>query len=366
MLHAIDHSVPRLDRRLHAELYSPVTNLDKITAVYKETCERRNQTLPNYEHIHFAQPWTQFDDILLVITFNTPHYESIPYVETLYRPFFPNILYCGSSSVNVSQSVGIDNVTFSFISYQNIEGHAPGSFNYKCMLTAMQMGYDVQGVLVASDDLLLLVHRLSDMRRDLVWYVPKIHTLTGDFTNFLQCKYGSCNIKSVWVPWEKYKKVTMAALSEIRDSNKSATMSACYRRLLSENGSPERANAALADIFYIPRKLWQSYTDFFEVFLRHKVFLEIAVPTIIRCLGANADIDLQPLFGDAKWGKHRDKPWQYFIPTRWKSFYHPIKWGFIGKTSKGRTDSTTIGLYKNLFCNKIMPYLHDRLATPID
>ena len=266
VLHAVDHSVPTLDRRLHAELYSPVTNLDKITAVYKETCDRPNQTLPSYEHVKFAQPWTQFDDILLVITFNNPHYESIPYVETLYRPFFPNILYCGSSSVNLNQSAGIDNFTFSFISYENIEGHAPGSFNYKCMITAMLMGYDVQGVLVASDDLLLLVHRLSDMKRDLVWYVPKIHTFTGDFTNLLQCKYGSCNIKPIWVPWAKYKKVTMDAMAEIRANNKSATMSACYRRLLSENGAPARANGALSDIFYIPSKLWQSYIDFLRCF----------------------------------------------------------------------------------------------------
>ena len=71
-LHAVDYAVPSLGRHLNAEVYSPVTNLDAIKAVYNNTCRRHDTTLPRYKNVNFVQPWTQFSDVLLVITFFFP------------------------------------------------------------------------------------------------------------------------------------------------------------------------------------------------------------------------------------------------------------------------------------------------------
>ena len=356
-LHAVDHSVPPLGRNLQAEVYTPVTNLDSITSLYNNTCRRHDTTLPRFKNVDFAQPWTQFNDVLLVITFNNPHYESIPYVESLYRPFFPNILYCGPSSIENVRSADIGNYTLSFISYENIDGHAAGSYNYKCMLTALKMDYNVRGILVASDDLLLLVNTLARLKKQAMWYVPKETIYTGDLHTLKECRYGNCKYNPGWVPWHKYKRVTMNALAEIANNTKSATMRQCHQRLLGVNGAPMRANGALSDVFYIPRSLWRKYVDVFELFLRHKVFLEIAVPTTIKCLVDAKDVD--PLIGEAHWFNNKFNPWVYFKTkeSRGRSFFHSIKWGYLARN---------VSEYNTLYCTKIMPYLHDRLATPID
>ena len=222
---------------------------------------------------------------------------------------------------------------------------------------ALQMDYNVRGILVASDDLLLLVNTLAGLNKQAMWYVPKEIIRTGDLPTLKECKYGRCNDKPGWVPWEKYKTVTMNALAEIANNTKSATMRQCHQRLLDVNLKSARANGALSDVCYIPRKLWHEYVEIFEVFLRHKVFLEIAVPTTINCLGVAAD--RQPLIGEAHAPPKKAKPWVYFQTkeSRGRSYFHSIKWGYLARN---------VTEYNTLYCTKIMPYLHDRLATPID
>ena len=110
--YAIDYSVPTLRRRFGAGLYSPVTNIEPLTKLY------------------FAHPCTQFDDVLLLVVFNKPHYEAFQFVETLYRPFFPNILYCGTAKIDVNRYPGVNNFTFSFISYgETPRVHIAGASN---------------------------------------------------------------------------------------------------------------------------------------------------------------------------------------------------------------------------------------------
>ena len=360
ILHAVDHSVSTLRRHLGAGLYAPVPNLDPIVKLYSNTCHHHNVTLPNYIHVNFAQPWTQFNDVLLLVIFNNPHYEAIPYVETLYRPFFPNILYCGPGQIDVNRYPGVSNFTFSFISYgETPDGHVAGAFSYKCMAMALQMDYAVHGYLAAADDLLLVVHTLSELVTKAVWYRPKKSIRIGEISKLRECKLGMCDFYPHWPWWKDYQNATIDALREIANRRgSSAIMRECYQRLLSENGAADRPNGAVSDIYYIPSKLSQEFLEIVDVFLRHKVFLEIGVPTTIRCLVAPTDV--QPLKGVAIWDMEtRVQPWLHFKTKSLvgKSYWHPLKWGFL---ARGSTE------YSQLYCTKVLPYLHDRLARTID
>ena len=358
--HAVDYSVPTLRRRFGAGLYSPVTNIEPLTKLYNDTCNRHNVTMPNYVHINFAHPWTQFDDVLLLVVFNNPHYEAIPFVETLYRPFFPNILYCGPGKIDVNRYPGVNNFTISFISYGvTPRGHIAGAFNYKCMAMALQLDYAVQGYLATADDLFLVVHTLSELARNAVWFRPKENIKIGEISKLRECKLGMCDVNSRWSWWKPYQSATVDALREIANrTNSSVVMRACYQRLLFENGAADRANAAFSDIYYIPSKLSQEFLEIVDVFLRHMVFLEIGVATTIRCLVAPTNV--QPLLGEAIWDwATRMHPRVHFKTKSLyeKSYYHPVKWGFL---ARGSTE------YIQLYCSKVLPYVHDRLARTID
>ena len=357
--HAVDYSVPTLRRRFGAGLYSPVTNIEPLTKLYNDTCHSHNVTMPNYVHINFAHPWTQFDDVLLLVVFNKPHYEAIPFVETLYRPFFPNILYCGPIIIDVNRYPSVNNFTFSFISYGvTPRGHIAGAFNYKCMAMALQLDYAVQGYLATADDLFLVVHTLSELARKAVWFWPNEWFRISEISKLRECKLGVCDVVPHWPWWRRYKVATVDALIEIANrKNSSVVMRACYQRLLFENGAADRANGAFSDIYYIPSKLSQEFLEIVDVFLRHRVFLEIGVATTIRCLVAPTDV--QPLLGDAIWDNTRMHPMMHFNTKSLygKSYYHPVKWGFL---ARGSTE------YIQLYCTKVLPYVHDRLARTID
>ena len=360
ILHAVDQSVTRTRRHFGAGLRTPVTNIVAVEKFYKDTCHRDNVTLPKDTHINFAQPWTQFNEVLLVVTFNKPHYEAIPYLETLYRPFFPNMLYCGPISIDASRYPGLNNFRFSFISYgQSPKGHVPGAFNYKCMETALRLDYAVDGYLSAADDLLLAVHTLSELTTKAVWYRPKNSIRIGEISKLRECKLGMCDFYPHWKWWKDYQNATVEALKEIANrTHSSAIMHAGYQRLLSSNGAADRPNGGFADIYYIPSKLSREFLELVDVFLRHRVFLEIAVPTIIRCLVAPTDVvEIRGVaVNDVA---RRLQPWKYFTTQSLvgKSYWHPLKWGILAGGSVE---------YSKLYCTKVLPYLHDRFARSID
>ena len=229
---------------------------------------------------------------------------------------------------------------------RNPVGHVHGAFTQKCMTMALQIDYAVQGYLVASDDLLLVVHTLSKLSRKAVWFVP--HVQIGEISKLNECKRGVCGLPAPvcglpapvcglpapvwhkWNWWAMYQNATTDALAEIASRRSSSTVAnACYQRLLFEDGAIERANGALTDVYYIPSQFSQYFIELADLFLHHKVLIEIAVPTIVRCLVASKDV--HPLIGKERWGKIKMEPWKYVKTNSLggDSYSHPIKWGFL-------------------------------------
>ena len=77
--------------------------------------------------------------------------------------------------------------------------------------------------------------------------------------------------------------------------------------------------------------MWSLINVSSNLFLHHKVLIEIAVPTIVRCLVASKDV--QPLIGKERWGKMKMEPWKYVKTNSLggDSYSHPIKWGFLAR-----------------------------------
>ena len=357
LLHAVDHSVPV------SRVYTPISNFDNILATYKETCHRPGVTTPSNVAINFAKPWTQFNDILLVITFNNPHFDAIPYVETLYRPFFPNILYCGPGMIDLDRYAAVKKYKFSFLSYGiNPSGYVKGAFTQKCMAMALQMGYDsINGYLTASDDVLMVLHTIAQLKKNALWFVP--HVQVGELNKDLtECTKGKCGVRGPgwhrlnW--WQMYKKSTTRTLAEIASRRNSSTvMNACYQRLVRENGAAHRANGAFSDIYYIPSNYSQDFIELSELFLHHNVLVEIAVPTIVKCLIPSADVE--HLRGDERWGGDKMTPWKFIRSNNLggKSYSHPVKWGFMARGASTQ--------YNQLYCATVLPYLHDHKSATL-
>ncbi len=336
----------------HKKSSLPIENLPAIQTLHANVCKKYANITSST--IHFKTPWIQFDSILLVVVFNNPIYETIPYLEAIYRPFFPRILYCGPEQLSVSQNPALQALEyyeFSFISYgKSPEGHVPGALNYKCTELAAQIGYEVQGLLVIGDDLLLVTQFIKTLNPNKVWYVPLREIRTVDIENRVECRLGTCDHVKMW-PWFPRYWPNMESLFKAFQEQQSAVplVNKCVRNLVKVNGAKFRANGAYSDFYYIPTSIAKDFAKLMHIFADHKVFVEIAVATIMQCLVPAEEREF--VTGPKLWGKNRDDIWKFFklIRAFRTGYLHPMKWSYV---SRGREQ------YIALFCNVIM-FMHN-------
>ena len=101
------------------------------------------------------------------MTFNRKEYHSIPLFEVIYRHHFKNILYCGEPDPVVddymSQYQGLQGSHFSFLPAHSKTG-------YECLLGAIEMGYDVQGYMIVTQDTLVNSWNFGELDPSTVWH----------------------------------------------------------------------------------------------------------------------------------------------------------------------------------------------------
>jgi len=269
-----------------------VSNVARSVELQNRLCQTdriKTQRLDFGISINLTHPWHQFRRLLLVVTFNMPHYEVIPYLELLYRSLFPHILYCGPKSLDATSIPVLDGYKISFITYEEWPVHrAPGSVNYQCAIQAIRLNFAVDGFLFASDDLLLLPVPLTRLSGDRVWFVPANEIRIGDLETLRECHLGMCDFYPHWDWWADYKTATIEALDWMTQlSRSSLLLYNCLSTLRQRNGvghSQIHVNGAYSDIFYIPSRIAHDFADVSEIFANFGVFLEIAVPTVLQCI----------------------------------------------------------------------------------
>jgi len=273
-----------------------VANVARSTELQKRLCQNRQADFR--VAVNLTHPWHQFRRLLLVITFNKAHYEVIPYLELLYRSIFPHILYCTPTPLDTASIPA--GYRISYITYTEWPVHrAPGSVSYQCAIQAVRMNFAVDGLLFASDDLLLLPVALSRLSNDRVWFVPTNEIRIGDLDTLRECRLGMCDFHPHWDWWAIYKSATVEALDMMAQlARSSALFYRCLDKLRQQNGvgrTQIRVNGAYSDVFYIPLRTAHDFADVAEVFADFGVFLEIAVPTVLQCI--EPPENFQPLPG---------------------------------------------------------------------
>ena len=361
------------------------TGLDAVSKTYEKTCKSGLESMAS---LKLDEPWYRKTNILLLIVFNKPHYSVIPYLDTLYRPFFALILYCGPETLDRTQHTFLKDHLVSFITFDlRPEGKVPGSLNYQCMLKALDMNFKVKGILSIADDLLVMNHRVPELNEDDLGFIPRIESKIGDLKTMKECLLGICDFFVRWPWWSDYKVESLAFLEELEYlSKKSRRMKLFQKTLQRFTGGSSRLVGGYSDVFYVPRRLSSEFLELGRLFLKHGVFLEIAIPSLIWGLSSHEEI--QPLPGVQVWDvETRDRPWMHFRKSELfgKFYLHPIKWSSLagedfrsrppskdcnsGKLGNGVVCMTEMTYNFNnsiemtsLFCHSILPYFHDPLG----
>ena len=341
-------SIPKL--KIHVNMTAVTFQCDKtVPKVQKRLSDKLlDETCTNHKELKevIAKPWVEFNDVLFIVIFNKPHFEALPYIQLLYAKIFPYIIYCGPEILLLPKEYKV-----TYISYgATPDGHFPGAFNYICVSMAMQMGFKVSGYLVMGDDVLLNIYKIAHYDRHVTWYLPKEEIRIGDVLTGKQCRLGSCDSIAHWRWWEDYRSELLTAFAELEQlATTSRTFHRCYSQLVKLNGGSKRANGGYADLYYIPERLSKQFIEISQVFHHRNVFLELAVPTIIRCI-ENPD-NIKPLPGFQDQYESRDKPWDNFDKIRGKAYIHPAKWGPIAAESLD---------HRTFFCHKVLPFVYDQ------
>ena len=281
-----------------------------------------------------------FKDILLVVVYNHPLYDSIPHLVALYKPAFPHLLFCGPPHNTTPPEV----LTVDIIQ---------GFLGYKCLGRAIREYPGYKGYFYISDDVILKYWKFPDFDREKIWESYKmISNPVNEPTS------------SNWYWWN-----TMYGLNNCRRACKDVAKMTFQEKKLNGiyllNSLSKNSNGTIrcfrgrSDVIYIPRKHAKAFSILSETFYKQQVFLEIAVPTINRLLERNENIALLPGFyingtdiGDPRVSDSRFFWLLYFWHNEF-CFIHPFK------LHRGGLDSKfNFAMLKFIFLDKIKAHMN--------
>ena len=324
------------------------------------------------------------NEIALLIVFNNPHYEVIPLLEIMYRSIFPLIIYCGPIEIDYTRYKELQQFKLSFVVYSSQHaGRMTGELNYQCLMNVIGLNLNTKGFLVVSDDLIPLLHNTQFLPLSNIWYLPDHEISICDLGSMKECIRGECELPCTWRWWVEYRKESLEALHDIKNLSRSSSLfHHCLNVITNSTGDSNRIFGGYSDIYYLPKSRSTDFYALAQVFLQRGVFLEIAIPTIFKCL-SGSDYNVVPLRGAVQWSaSDRDLPWKHFKMSKLidKHYFHPIKLSNISPlTSKLPVAREYLELTNNnvshpertfrlmdLFCTVIVPYLrHEDFEVPV-
>ncbi len=208
-----------------------------------------------------------FDDILLIINYNHAHYESIPLLKKIYGTYFKNIVFYGPTRHDVIELP-----------------HFKGFFSYLCISDAMKSHPNFSGYLFLHDDCILNPTLIKDLDLKKIWF-PSLFYFKSDKGNPINITQGIS--ATTWWYWNSQWgfNPTVKAFNEMSEYNKN---------ILETNWEKSNVVVAFTDIAYIPSAYHGQFIELAEIFGKHKVFLEIALPTILFSLSLKKDWEWLP------------------------------------------------------------------------
>ncbi|KAG1650808.1 putative glycosyltransferase STELLO1 [Nymphon striatum] len=298
-----------------------------------------------------VKPFPMFPDILLIVVYNHPDAINLKIISALYRSQFPNMLICGyeNSDVKYAENEKLSYFPTSIYRYINT------SSVHECLKNVALVDFKVKGYLVIQDDVILNYWNVVGYNRDNIWS-------TFDWRYFNSFADASLdrdiNIKGElltqstdsWI----YPKDNIPKLLKTFDKMRKSTsrdVRNCHSSLITRLRGDFRFDFGQCDIFYLPKRLWNKFSDVIQVFIDSDVFIEISCPTTLRCIehpSRHQELEFSHFNIFAVPPKHL--VWKHYKSLTTRPYVHPYKFNAIIKGEKERIES---------FCSNLLPeFLH--------
>ncbi|XP_078380613.1 uncharacterized protein LOC144663518 [Oculina patagonica] len=298
--------------------------VDEVNNLLEQKRELQNNYIRRGNYSERACKQDKFDNILLVIAFVEFLYDSIPYLEQLYRNRFPNIVYCGPAKPSKESEYKIIVVSM-----------LRGVTAYECLSTAMRTQPQFTGYLFIRNDLFLNFWNIAIFNRSRIWESSE---QLGKQVMFQQPRESW-----IWwyTPWglkaceEAYKELIYLndaykrAIIDSKGQHESSwDVENSLNALLWNGRGLNMCYRGFSNVFYIPSEHAVAFEKLSAVFQKHQVYMEIAVPTIIKMLDLSeksvqlTGVDVGSLYGEERAQKDDSLFWRHFSPNT--SYIRPI------------------------------------------
>ena len=376
-----------LVRQLSGRDDSTHQDVTNMITVLNATCGNHNNNLLRFLNKPNIQPKIQFEDRLLVVEFNNPHYESIPFLESLYRVSFPNILYCTLTPIEnatndyelftMKLEVGeignmedwivrnlLVEVTFKkppnrVITYNvkyiihdqgtKIPNYMSETPNF-CIEAAIQRMPSFRGYFYMADDVVFHFWKTTNFDPDKFWWYNKNPQKFFDVKTEEQkwCVYNNGTISNCrpvyWTWFGRYKNEIRASLKAM--ARHSALSKQCLTELTKRTGGNFTVVGGSADFYYVPGTRALDFLHMSNLFRTTRLWHEISIHMMIYCLNKPEQLEVSKLYHNWNFKSDRRLPWLWYPGHLDDTSVHPLKLGPLAHVKLNDTQ---------LFCKLLFP-----------
>ena len=213
-----------------------------------------------------------FHDILLIIVYHYPFYTTIPLVRSSYDGAFPHIIVCGATE----DTSGKNKIMVADINPR-------GFLTQECVGKSIRLYPNFRGYLMVNDDMLVNWWNFAKLSKDKIWQGARVK-----YENAYMIGQKSIPDDWFWKLPENGARSCEKAYSDILHLKTDRVFGKDVSKLLKTNFLNGRNKTMCfrtwSDFVYIPGKLSKKFELLCSYFFKHKVFLEIAFPTIFSFL----------------------------------------------------------------------------------
>jgi len=228
----------------------------------------------------------KFSDVLLVVHYNHPYYQSIPFIKEIYSSIFPNIVFYGEHAHPevhvVSTYIGY---TFSRV-VSDVFDRFPG----------------YEGYIFLQDDCLMNFWNYSRLDTDKIWFRCNCSN------QFIHADINDPSTHGWWF-------ASSCGMEQVKPALKQITHEEAAQ--LEKNHGRNQVVGQMCDMFYIPGKFSEQAGTLSRVF--SNVFCEIAIPTLLSCID---DIDNWEVL-NSLWAPQCETVFNGYSPQY--DWVHPLK-----------------------------------------
>jgi|GEM_PF-5679716 len=234
----------------------------------------------------------KFADVLLVVNYNHPFYQSIPFLRQIYGGIFPNIIFYGESA---SSEV---NQVYTHFGYEHARVVAHALKKYP--------GYS--GYIFLQDD--CFMNFWNYMRLD----KTKIWLCVNQRSQFNRATLGDGYQTPSWCWWD-------SAWGLVQLRRIMPFLSSEELQMLNSNHGDQIVVGQVVDMFYVPGRLALHVSKLSEIF--SNVFCELAIPTLLSCVDNIENWECL----HAHWAGFCDQALRDYNPQL--DWIHPLKFSSI-------------------------------------